>query len=203
MLEAVHTDLVFTISLKRSTQILQLSTSWPADYPIFRRQLANCSTAVTYATGRHPPSGIGLALAHGHNSLPSEISLCLRQGLRLNQKTLSFIAAPAFAEPHYHGMSRAFRLSSAREQRISGRQEFKIVETDAPQAHWARILHHQKITCAAASVARRRASSKGESPPIPVHGLPSPPSAHVCFPTAHLKANECGIAVRSSGLRFC
>jgi hypothetical protein len=35
MLEAVPTDLVFTISLKRSTPNLQLSTSWPADYPIF------------------------------------------------------------------------------------------------------------------------------------------------------------------------
>jgi hypothetical protein len=35
MLEAVTTDLVFTISLKRSTQILQLSTSWLADYPIY------------------------------------------------------------------------------------------------------------------------------------------------------------------------
>ena len=35
MLEAVHTDLVFTISLKRSTQNLQLSTNSPADYPIF------------------------------------------------------------------------------------------------------------------------------------------------------------------------
>jgi hypothetical protein len=34
MLEAVTTDLVFTISLKRSTQNLQLSTSSPADYPI-------------------------------------------------------------------------------------------------------------------------------------------------------------------------
>ena len=34
MLEAVPTDLVFTISLKRSTQNLQLSTSSPADYPI-------------------------------------------------------------------------------------------------------------------------------------------------------------------------
>jgi hypothetical protein len=32
MLEAVTTDLVFTISLKRSTQNLQLSTSWPADF---------------------------------------------------------------------------------------------------------------------------------------------------------------------------
>jgi hypothetical protein len=31
MLEAVHTDLVFTISLKRSTQNLQLSTSSPAE----------------------------------------------------------------------------------------------------------------------------------------------------------------------------
>ena len=36
MLEAVHADLVFTISLKRSTQNLQLSTSSPADYPIYR-----------------------------------------------------------------------------------------------------------------------------------------------------------------------
>jgi hypothetical protein len=34
MLEAIPTDLVFTISLKRSTLNLQLSTSWPADYPI-------------------------------------------------------------------------------------------------------------------------------------------------------------------------
>jgi len=36
MPEAVSTDLVFTISLKRSTQNLQLSTSSPADYPIFK-----------------------------------------------------------------------------------------------------------------------------------------------------------------------
>jgi hypothetical protein len=36
MHEAVATDLVFIISLKRSTQNLQLSTSWPADYPILR-----------------------------------------------------------------------------------------------------------------------------------------------------------------------
>jgi hypothetical protein len=35
MLEAVTADLVFTISLKRSTQNLQLSTSSPADYPIY------------------------------------------------------------------------------------------------------------------------------------------------------------------------
>jgi hypothetical protein len=40
MLEAVHKDLVFTISLKRSTQNLQLSTSSPADYPIFGSKAA-------------------------------------------------------------------------------------------------------------------------------------------------------------------
>ena len=35
MLEAVHTDLVSIIGLKRSTPNLQLSTRTPADYPIF------------------------------------------------------------------------------------------------------------------------------------------------------------------------
>jgi hypothetical protein len=34
MLEASNADLVSTISLKRNTLNLQLSTSWPADYPI-------------------------------------------------------------------------------------------------------------------------------------------------------------------------
>ena len=68
MLEAVHTDLVFTISLKRSTQDLQLSTSSPADYPIFsvksghrpNRRLPNYSakrttTHLLYAG----PNGVG------------------------------------------------------------------------------------------------------------------------------------------------
>ena len=41
MLEAVSTDLVFTISLKRSTQNLQLSTSSPADYPIYEDVVAD------------------------------------------------------------------------------------------------------------------------------------------------------------------
>jgi len=40
MLEAANADLVFTISLKRSTLNLQLSTSWPADYPIFRHVIS-------------------------------------------------------------------------------------------------------------------------------------------------------------------
>jgi hypothetical protein len=35
MLEAANADLVFTISLKRSTLNLLLSTNSPADYPIF------------------------------------------------------------------------------------------------------------------------------------------------------------------------
>ena len=35
MLEAANADLVSPISLKRSTQNLRLSTSRPADYPIF------------------------------------------------------------------------------------------------------------------------------------------------------------------------
>jgi hypothetical protein len=35
MPEAVHTDLVSIIGLKRSTPNLQLSTRTPADYPIF------------------------------------------------------------------------------------------------------------------------------------------------------------------------
>jgi hypothetical protein len=36
-------------------------------------------------------------------------------------------------------------------------------------------------------------SSKGESPPVPVHGLPSPPSADVCVRTAHPKAKCVGL----------
>jgi len=39
MLEAAIVDLVFTISLKRSTLNHQLSTSCPADYPIFGSRL--------------------------------------------------------------------------------------------------------------------------------------------------------------------
>ena len=51
MLEAVHTNLVFTISLKRSTQNLQLSTSWPADYPIY------CSDRYQNAVARQTSKG--------------------------------------------------------------------------------------------------------------------------------------------------
>src|SRR5262249_31246520 len=61
--------------------------------------------------------GLGLGRLRG------EFALRFRQGLRLDQQTLSFVAAPALAEAHDHGMSGAFRLDPAREQRISGGQE--------------------------------------------------------------------------------
>src|SRR5262252_2931509 len=38
MLEAANANLVSTISLKRNTPTLQLSTTWPADYPILLRR---------------------------------------------------------------------------------------------------------------------------------------------------------------------
>src|SRR5450830_2067276 len=71
MLEAVTTDLVFTISLKRSTQILQLSTSWLADYPIYWRHSGHCS-----------------ALAHIANSgiFPAQ---SLKQGTKCRNSTTS------------------------------------------------------------------------------------------------------------------
>src|SRR5262249_9751979 len=53
MLEAVTTDLVFTISLKRSTPNLQLSTRTPADYPILHPQLRTLRrTLICAAQGR-------------------------------------------------------------------------------------------------------------------------------------------------------
>jgi hypothetical protein len=44
MLEATIVDLVFTISLKRSTLNRQLSTSCSADYPIFGRTFGHLAT---------------------------------------------------------------------------------------------------------------------------------------------------------------
>ena len=53
MLEAVNADLVFTISLKRSTQNRQLSTSCPADYPIFRSE-ADINDPFATVLGAYP-----------------------------------------------------------------------------------------------------------------------------------------------------
>jgi hypothetical protein len=45
MLEAANARPRFTISLKRSTQNLQLSTSCSADYPIYRVKLPGWATS--------------------------------------------------------------------------------------------------------------------------------------------------------------
>ncbi len=82
-----------------------------------------------------------------------EFALPFCQGVRLNQQTLSFIAAPCLAEAYHHGVPSAFRLDPAREQRIPCRQEFKIVETCASQARRAGAFHDEKITRSAAAVA--------------------------------------------------
>jgi hypothetical protein len=58
MLEAVTTDLVFTISLKRSTQNLQLSTSWAGRLP----HLMGLDRKKVRSAGVHLTSG-GLTLA--------------------------------------------------------------------------------------------------------------------------------------------
>jgi hypothetical protein len=57
MLEAAHADLLFTISLKRSTQNLDLSTTTPADHPIFQGGKAD----IFYRR----PRGAGAAAAGG------------------------------------------------------------------------------------------------------------------------------------------
>src|SRR5260370_30063687 len=72
MLEAVNADLVFTISLKRSTQNLPLSTNSPADYPIYwvksghRNLRASCSL-LTHNGPRTIPL-CGPSLNHYHPS---------------------------------------------------------------------------------------------------------------------------------------
>jgi hypothetical protein len=62
MFEAVRTDLVSTIGLKRSTQNLQLSTSSPADYPIFEEEPGRRSVA------HHPHPRRGKADRRHHPS---------------------------------------------------------------------------------------------------------------------------------------
>jgi pilus assembly protein Flp/PilA len=46
-LRPLDADLVFTISLKRSTHNLQLSTCWAADYPIFLND-ESAATSIEY-----------------------------------------------------------------------------------------------------------------------------------------------------------
>ena len=105
----------YTRSVSLNTDPLPGSLATVTSSPIIRasfRQIARLSPV--------PPSA------------ESELALRFRQGLRLDEQTLSFVAAPALAEAHDHGTSGAFRLDPAREQRISGGQKLEIVETDAP-----------------------------------------------------------------------
>lgn len=78
-----------------------------------------------------------------------KFTLHVRQCLRLDQKTLSFVTAPASTEADDDSEPRVFRLDPPRQQRIALRQELKIIETDASQANGAGIFHHQEITAAA------------------------------------------------------
>ena len=64
MLEAVHTDLVFTISLKRSTQNLQLSTSSPADYPIYAPKAEVISEHWILSSAFRLGRGVAIVLRH-------------------------------------------------------------------------------------------------------------------------------------------
>ena len=83
MLEAVNADLVFTISLKRSTQNLQLSTSSPADYPIFwgnsghRELTASCLLKTQSShfggTGFENNSCIVRSLCHGERQHKADV----------------------------------------------------------------------------------------------------------------------------------
>jgi hypothetical protein len=61
MFEAVTTDLVFTIGLKRSTQNLQLSTSWAGRLPHLllaqRTDVGDRATSVKCASTGHGASG--------------------------------------------------------------------------------------------------------------------------------------------------
>jgi hypothetical protein len=89
----------------------------------------------------------------GTGSPMFELALPFRQGVRLNQQALPFIAAPRPAEAYHHGVPGAFRLDPAREQRVPGRQEFEIFETRASQARRAGTFHDEKIARSAAAVA--------------------------------------------------
>ena len=76
MLEALPTDLVSTISLKRSTQNLQLSTSSPADYPIFeggRRHHKLESPRLRVTLVRHSHSIESQGGSHGHAMLRARV----------------------------------------------------------------------------------------------------------------------------------
>jgi|ERR1700754_612092 len=97
-----------------------------------------------------PPSSVRRIAA----PLRFELTLYVRQCLRLDQQTLPFVAPTASTEADDDGEPRAFRLDPPRKQGIACRQELKVIKTHASQANGTGIFHHQKITAAAAAVAR-------------------------------------------------
>ena len=77
MFEAVRTDLVSTISLKRSTQNLRLSTSSPADYPIFKDagdiRVKNIDRPIRIWKW-HPGAAPDIGKANGEKPLPKVVT---------------------------------------------------------------------------------------------------------------------------------
>ena len=112
MLEAIFTDLVFTISLKRSTQNLQLSTSWPADYPIFapKATLSHPDAARRYGrqgdmrwSKRRTHAGIGYGFATTKFFMPAALKVgsCLPLERSLTSSDTKMYKAPILIAPFF------------------------------------------------------------------------------------------------------
>jgi len=80
----------------------------------------------------------------------NELTLGLRQGLRLDQQPLSFIAVSPPAKAHHYGVPGAQCLDMPRQQRISGAEELEVVKTRTSHARRTRVFHHEKTTRTAA-----------------------------------------------------
>ena len=102
--------------------------------------------------------GVGTAARTGEEqprieAMNAIASQRIRQGLGLDQKTLSFVTATRPAEAYDDSISGAFRFRAPREQGIARRQIREILEANAAQARRAGGLHHQQIPGAAAPMA--------------------------------------------------
>src|ERR1700733_7891427 len=82
--------------------------------------------------------------------LSGGIGLRICQRLRLDPEPLSFVAPTGPAEAHDHSISRAFGFRPPREQGITRRQKFEIIEANTAQARRAGSFHYQEIAGAAA-----------------------------------------------------
>jgi hypothetical protein len=83
----------FTISLKRSTLILQLSTSWQADYPIFESRAIKRGNSVTF-TNRDGSRFTVRAVWHGNTQLIyNSNGQLIRKTIRHSDGTATFYDA--------------------------------------------------------------------------------------------------------------